>query len=181
MHRRGAAPPRRGPPAARRPLPQPDWQHPLRDLVAIAGRGHRRTGLDVSSGSGHFSQAWRQRAKDGATQVPGCFEWDTRWGLGHDLTKLKACRLIRGWLRANMWLGTPCASWSMARRADGSTIAGGWDETYRVQNPDIPRTGRVGAHGGVAGRGWAGLGANRTVRLGDKRSSHTPKHRRHVA
>ena len=37
--------------------------------------------------------------------------------------------------------------------------------TCRVQNPDIPRAGRVGAHGGVAGRGRAGLDANRTVAL----------------
>ena len=53
--------------------------------------------------------------------------------------------------------------------------------TGRVQNPDIPRAGRVGAHGGVAGRGRAGPDANRTVRPGDKRPPHPPKNRRHVA
>ena len=53
--------------------------------------------------------------------------------------------------------------------------------TCRVQNPDIPRAGRVEAHGGVAGRGRAGLDANRTVRLGDNPSSYPPKHRRNVA
>ena len=36
--------------------------------------------------------------------------------------------------------------------------------TCRLQNPDIPRAVRVGAHGGVAGRGRAGVNANRTVR-----------------
>ena len=55
------------------------------------------------------------------------------------------------------------------------------ESTCRVQNPDIPQAGRVGVHGGVAGRGRAGLGANRTVRLGDKLLSYQPKHRRHVA
>ena len=54
-------------------------------------------------------------------------------------------------------------------------------KTCRIQNPDIPRAGRVGAHGEVAGRGRAGLDANRTVRLGDKPPSYPPEHRRHVA
>ena len=57
----------------------------------------------------------------------------------------------------------------------------GLNRICRIQNPDIPRAGRVGAHGGVAGRGRAGLFANRTVRLGNNPSSHSPKHRRHVA
>ena len=54
-------------------------------------------------------------------------------------------------------------------------------ETYRIQNPDISRADQVGAHGGVAGRGRAELGANRTVRLGDEPPSYPLKHRRHVA
>ena len=33
-------------------------------------------------------------------------------------------------------------------------------ETCRIQKPDMPRAGRIGAHGGVAGRGRAGLFAN---------------------
>ena len=45
----------------------------------------------------------------------------------------------------------------------------------RLQNPDIPRAARVGAHGRVARRGRAGLFANRTVRLGNNPSSHSPK------
>ena len=36
--------------------------------------------------------------------------------------------------------------------------------TCRIQNPDIPRAGRVGEPGGAAGRGRARLGANRTIR-----------------
>ena len=51
----------------------------------------------------------------------------------------------------------------------------------RVDNLDIPRTGRVGAHGGAAARGRAGLVTDRTVRPGNKRPSYPPRHRRHVA
>ena len=46
--------------------------------------------------------------------------------------------------------------------------------TCRVQNPDIPQAGRVGAHGGVVGQGRAGLFANRTVRLGHNPPPHSP-------
>ena len=53
--------------------------------------------------------------------------------------------------------------------------------TCRIQNPDIPRADRVGEPGGAAGRGRARLGANRTVRLGNKGSSYFQKHRRYVA
>ena len=56
-----------------------------------------------------------------------------------------------------------------------------FQSTCQVQKPDIPRAGRIRAHGGVAGRGWAGLNANRTVRLGDNPFLYHPKHRRHVA
>ena len=48
--------------------------------------------------------------------------------------------------------------------------------TCRIQNSDIPRAGRIEAHGGVAGQGRAELFANRTVRLENNPSSHFPKH-----
>ena len=41
--------------------------------------------------------------------------------------------------------------------------------TCRIQNPDIPRAGRVGAPGGAAGRGQARLNANRIIRPGKKK------------
>ena len=42
--------------------------------------------------------------------------------------------------------------------------------TCRVQNQDIPRAGRGGvAHGGAAERGWAGRGADVSVRPADSR------------
>ena len=51
--------------------------------------------------------------------------------------------------------------------------------TCRVQNRDIPRAGRVRAHGGMAWRGRAGLDANKIGRLGDTPPSHPPEHRKH--
>ena len=43
----------------------------------------------------------------------------------------------------------------------------GTSNICRIRNPDIPRASLVGAHGGVAGRGRAGLDANRIVGLGN--------------
>ena len=49
----------------------------------------------------------------------------------------------------------------------------------RIKNPDMPRAGRDGAaHGGTAGRGWAGRDADGSVRQGDDRPSHPPDFRR---
>ena len=53
--------------------------------------------------------------------------------------------------------------------------------TCRIPNPDIPRAGRVGAPGGTAGRGRAGLGANRFVRPGNTSPVYPPRDRRNVA
>ena len=53
--------------------------------------------------------------------------------------------------------------------------------TCRIQNPDIPWAGRVGALGGAAGRGRARLGANRIIRPGNKSPPYPPRHRRNVA
>ena len=37
-----------------------------------------------------------------------------------------------------------------------------YKDTCRVQYPNIPRAGRIGAHGGATGRGRSGLDADRT-------------------
>ena len=55
------------------------------------------------------------------------------------------------------------------------------ETTCRIQNPDIPRAGRVEAHGRTAGRGRSGLDVDRTIRPGDKRPSYPTRHRKHVA
>ena len=56
-----------------------------------------------------------------------------------------------------------------------ASVSVGVTFTCRVQNPDIPRACRVEMHGGVAGRSRAGLFANRSVRLGNNPSSHSPQ------
>ena len=53
--------------------------------------------------------------------------------------------------------------------------------TYRIQNQDIPRAGRVVAPGGAVGRGRARWGANRIILPGDKSQSYPPRHRRNIA
>ena len=74
-----------------------------------------------------------------------------------------------------------CLSLCIDTQSEVCTARARLQGTCRVQNPDIPRAGRVGTHGGVTGRGRAGLGANRIVRPGNKPPSHPPKHRRHVS
>ena len=69
----------------------------------------------------------------------------------------------------------------MCRKHDALSPHIGIACTCRVQNTDIPRAGRVGVHGGAAGRGRAGLDTDRTVRPGDTRPSYLPRHRRDVA
>ena len=53
--------------------------------------------------------------------------------------------------------------------------------TCRIQNPDIPRAGRVGAPGRAAGRGRARLNANRIFQPGYKSPLFRPSHRKSVA
>ena len=47
--------------------------------------------------------------------------------------------------------------------------------TCRIQSPNRPRQGRVGAPGGAARRGQARLGANRSIRQGNKSVPYPPK------
>ena len=75
-------------------------------------------GLEIFSGSGHFSKAIQQRLK----QVL-CVEVDTCHGPQFDLTLPRIQKEIFDLLLTNrvkyVWLGTPCSSWSRARRHDG--------------------------------------------------------------
>ena len=58
---------------------------------------------------------------------------------------------------------------------------GHFERTCRIQNPYISQAGRVGAHGGAAGRSRAELGANRTVGLGNTSPLYPPRDRINVA
>ena len=60
-----------------------------------------------------------------------------------------------------------------------------WSKACRIQNPDIPRAGRVGAaHGGAAGRGGAGQDRTPTDRFDQKTSvprTFQVQHRRQLS
>ena len=111
-------------------LRQPEWQPKTR---SSSGRGldqqDFRTwplgrkildalGLEIFSGSGHFSRAVRRRLKR-----VFCVEVDNCHGPQFDLTVSKIQKeilyLIATKQVAFVWLGTPCNSWSRARRWDG--------------------------------------------------------------
>ncbi|CAK0797934.1 unnamed protein product, partial [Prorocentrum cordatum] len=103
-------------PRARHRLRQEDWRHPLRTLPTFAARAGGAVALEVFSGSGNLSQAWRRRQRALGHAI---FDWDLRWGDEYDLTRQRAQRLVRGWVNngliAAAWLGAPCHSWSRAR------------------------------------------------------------------
>ena len=82
------------------------------------GRHRGGFGLEIFSGSGHFSRAIRRKLKSVCA-----FEVDSCYGPQFDLTKPKIqkeiIKLIRSGVVQYVWLGTPCNSWSRARRNDG--------------------------------------------------------------
>ena len=85
----------------------------FRTALKAASRAKRLVFLEVFSGSGGLSAAIRRR---------GCaaLSLDIRLGRECDITKKHVLSLIEGWLSggcvAGLWLGTPCSSWSRARR-----------------------------------------------------------------
>ena len=111
-------------------LRQPVWHpkargHPSRELDPQDFRTWRlgqhsmtSIGLEIFSGSGHFSRAIRRRLKK-----VFCAEVDFCHGPQFDLTSPKNQKqllsLIASGKVAYVWLGTPCNSWSRARRNDG--------------------------------------------------------------
>lgn len=74
--------------------------------------------LEIFSGSGRFSRAWRRNAH--LRKIP-IFEIDIRHHGSHDLLSRRSQRLIRGWITAGLvravWMGTPCTSFSRARES----------------------------------------------------------------
>lgn len=82
------------------------------------GRHRGGFGLEIFSGSGHFSRAIRRKLKSVCA-----FEVDSCYGPQFDLTKPKIqkeiIKLIKSGVVQYVWLGTPCNSWSRARRNDG--------------------------------------------------------------
>ncbi len=75
-------------------------------------------GLELFSGSGQFSKAMRRRCRSIL-----CIEVDFTHGPQFDLSKKKVqdqiIQLLLGGKVKYVWMGTPCNSWSRARRWDG--------------------------------------------------------------
>ena len=85
---------------------------------ALRQEGCEGIGLEIFSGSGHLSRAMRRRMKKVV-----CFEVDICHGPQFNILDKKFQQLIFRILSSGkvryVWLGTPCNSWSRARRWDG--------------------------------------------------------------
>ena len=89
-----------------------DWRDPLGFLPGFV-QAHGPVALELFSGSGRFSKAFRREAGKHGLAI---FEWDIRWGLQYDLQSQTAQRRLRGWVQAGwirlIWIGIPCTSFS---------------------------------------------------------------------
>lgn len=117
---------RKSVPSIRQPDLKPKGQ--CRDRRAVDGKDFRcwssqkkfyeGLGLELFSGSGHFSKAMRKRCRGLL-----CVEVDFSHGPQFDLSKKKVqdelIKLILSGDVKFVWMGTPCNSWSRARRWDG--------------------------------------------------------------
>ena len=97
--------------------PKSYWRDPLRHLPSHVAKHNRPVALELFSGSGRWSVAWRMTP---ATRV---FELDIRRHLKNDWISNSVQRRIRGWIRSGLiaavWMGTPCNSFSRARDRPG--------------------------------------------------------------
>ena len=94
-------------------------QEAFKKAVQSAQRSRRRIFLEVFCGTGGLAATLRRRGF-------GAVSLDLRLGPEMDITMPHVQRLLIGWMSSNcvagLWLGTPCASWSRARRGPpGST------------------------------------------------------------
>ena len=112
-----AARPSDSKPAEARPkLRTTPWRVPIADIPRLAAGNRQGIALELFSGSGRFSSAWRRSCR---LQGIAIYEVDIQWGDGCDLSRRALQRRIRGWVRSGLvvavWLGTPCTSFSRAR------------------------------------------------------------------
>ena len=92
----------------------------MRNLpVLVAQHDGQPVALDLFSGSGRWSAAWRFSL----ATICAVFELDIRWHLKNDLLSSSVQSRIRGWIRSGLicavWMGTPCNSFSRARDRPG--------------------------------------------------------------
>jgi len=96
------------------------WRCPLAELPAAVKAAGGRCALEIFSGLGNFSRAWRRHHRLRAVPI---FEVDIRHHADHDLTAAKGQRVIANLIKSGavvaLWLGTPCTSFSRARDIPG--------------------------------------------------------------
>ena len=92
------------------------WKRPWDELPRYIKENQRPVALEIFSGSGHFSAAWRGNAR---AQDVAIFEWDLLHDERADLTQRGVQQKVRGWICQGWivatWIATPCSSWSRAR------------------------------------------------------------------
>ncbi len=88
-------------------------QQKFKAAIRLARARKRQVCLELFAGKGHVAAAWR---RSGFATI--AFEIDLN--AGYDLLVPEVLRLIKGWISSHcvscVWLGTPCTSWSRARR-----------------------------------------------------------------
>jgi hypothetical protein len=92
--------------------------------------------LELFSGAGGFSKAWREKCCWPVIEI------DVRFGEKCDLRRKALVSKIFSWLAHGwvvaVWIGTPCASWSRARRDDGGPPPLRDDGNYIWGLPQLP-------------------------------------------
>ena len=90
----------------------------FRAALRLARQRRSQLFVELFSGAGGITRAWRRAGF-------GAMAFDINLGDFCDLTRPRVVRLIEGWLRAGcimgVWLGTPCTSWSRARRGPANS------------------------------------------------------------
>ena len=111
-------------------------------MIRKAKRGEDKIFLEVFCGDGNLSVALRKRRCT-------VFSIDIRRGPHHDLRVAEVFNTVRGWLQAKLvwgtWLGTPCNSFSKARRAPpGSSMPSALRSPACPRGlPDLPENDRA--------------------------------------
>ena len=120
-------------------------QRELRETLKTAKRGEERIFLEVFAGDANLSRAFQRRRCT-------VFCIDIRRGPHHDLRCREVFDTVQGWLRAGLvwclWLGTPCNSFSKARRAPPGSAMPSALRTNHVKTikPDIVQKQERFAH-----------------------------------
>lgn len=100
--------------------------------AALRQARHRKAQLflELFASSGQVAAQWRAAGY-------GAMAFEINLGDHFDVTRPSTMRLIKGWLRSHcvsgMWLGTPCTTWSRARRGP---VGSHWAPLRSSEHPE---------------------------------------------